>query len=54
MISDEAYVSTITNSEGKVQALLPPPYTGAWTQADPTGTKHDRNSEEGRTLLPSL
>ena len=54
MLSDDAYVSNMSgNPTSRAEALLPPPYTGAWLQADPTGTKHDGNSEEGRNLLPN-
>jgi hypothetical protein len=36
---------------GKLEALLPPPYTGPWIQ---TGlSKHDGNTEQQFTLLPS-
>lgn len=56
MLSDADYVAhqcPPTPCEiSKLEALLPPPYTGPWIQ---TGfNKHEGNSEEGMTLLPSI
>ena len=55
MMGDAGYLGDNYNlPPAKLQAFLPPPYTGTWMQADPNGTKHDGNGEEGWTLLPSV
>ena len=54
MLSNDAYVSNVYgNPVSKAEAFLRPPYNTPYIQADPNGTKHDGNSEEGRNLLPN-